>query len=447
MPGLYSHTTRATGTVLTASIYNADHQNHIDNQTMQMTDDYSANVSQMQATTSPGGVGTESLATSLAGEIERLRHVIKTMHNGAQWYDVAAGGFINSGLIDAKGDLIVGTADNTVARLAVGSNTKKLQADSSQASGMGWVTSLGLISDTCYGISSHTVTITIASPGAVSLAGQKVTLFPGMPVVFTTTGALPTGITAGTTYYVSQINAPAMTFNISATPGGAHIITSGSQSGTHTAASPVYNKSTNNPSYVEIEMWGAGGAGGNVGATAGAVGSGGAGGEYRRFFGPASSIISGNVTLNVGVGGVMGTPSTITSAAIFTGPTTMDAGSGGTGQTGGASTPLTGGAPVSGTDVVGIAGTFFKQSGSYGGASISTASAATSYSGAGGASGQGGGVPGGSAGATFGGRHGYSVGTSNYTANPGVGGSGAAGATAGDGGNGSAGLIRIREYA
>lgn len=86
MPGLYSHTTRATGTVLTAAIYNGDHQNHIDNLIPSMIDDQSPNVAAMQATTSPGGVGTESLPTNLQGELERIRHVIKTMHSGAQWY-------------------------------------------------------------------------------------------------------------------------------------------------------------------------------------------------------------------------------------------------------------------------------------------------------------------------------------------------------------------------
>lgn len=86
MGGLYSHTTRATGTVLTATIYNGDHQNHIDNETPQMMDDYSANAAQMQSNTSPGGVGTESLATSLAGELERLRYMIKHITGQAQWY-------------------------------------------------------------------------------------------------------------------------------------------------------------------------------------------------------------------------------------------------------------------------------------------------------------------------------------------------------------------------
>lgn len=87
MPGLYSHTSRATGITLTAAIYNADHQNHIDNQTAQMTDDYSVDNTQMQATADPGEVGTESKATSLAGELERLRFALKEIKQSAQWYE------------------------------------------------------------------------------------------------------------------------------------------------------------------------------------------------------------------------------------------------------------------------------------------------------------------------------------------------------------------------
>lgn len=40
--------------------------------------------------------------------------------------------------IDAKGDLIVGTADNTYIRQAVGSNNQVLMADSAQADGVKW---------------------------------------------------------------------------------------------------------------------------------------------------------------------------------------------------------------------------------------------------------------------------------------------------------------------
>ena len=86
MAGLYSHTTRAAGTTLTANIYNTDHQNHIDNHIPTQMDDYSSTVAQMKTKTDPGDVGTESQATSLAGEIERIRFVLDAIIGGAQWY-------------------------------------------------------------------------------------------------------------------------------------------------------------------------------------------------------------------------------------------------------------------------------------------------------------------------------------------------------------------------
>lgn len=73
-------------------------------------------------------------------------------------------------------------------------------------------------------------TITIASPATVTAAGHGLT--NGKRVQFTTSGALPTGILANTTYFV--INAATDTFNLSAMQGGAAIATSGGQSGTHT---------------------------------------------------------------------------------------------------------------------------------------------------------------------------------------------------------------------
>jgi hypothetical protein len=77
-----------------------------------------------------------------------------------------------------------------------------------------------------------TITVTIASPGVVTWTSHG--LSTNDPVVFYTTGALPTGITAGTIYYATVTGAN--TFTISATVGGAAINTTGSQSGTHTAS-------------------------------------------------------------------------------------------------------------------------------------------------------------------------------------------------------------------
>lgn len=50
---------------------------------------------------------------------------------------------ISSTTVDAKGDLIVGSADDTVARLAVGTNGFVLTADSATATGVKWAASSG----------------------------------------------------------------------------------------------------------------------------------------------------------------------------------------------------------------------------------------------------------------------------------------------------------------
>lgn len=48
--------------------------------------------------------------------------------------------FVPLSTIDAKGDLLVGTADNTVNKLTAGSNDTVLTADSSTATGLKWAT-------------------------------------------------------------------------------------------------------------------------------------------------------------------------------------------------------------------------------------------------------------------------------------------------------------------
>lgn len=78
---------------------------------------------------------------------------------------------------------------------------------------------------------SATATITIASPGVVTWNAHG--LSNGDVVKFTTTGALPTGLIAGTTYFAR--NVAANTLELSATETGSSINTSGTQSGTHTA--------------------------------------------------------------------------------------------------------------------------------------------------------------------------------------------------------------------
>lgn len=87
------------------------------------------------------------------------------------------------------------------------------------------------------GYSHGTATISIASPAVVTKASHTIPI--GYPVQFTTTGALPTGLSANTIYYCSSDSYAAGTFRLAPTfadaiAGTNSINTSGTQSGTHT---------------------------------------------------------------------------------------------------------------------------------------------------------------------------------------------------------------------
>ena len=79
-----------------------------------------------------------------------------------------------------------------------------------------------------------TVTLTIATPCVITLS---TVLAEGTAIKLATTGALPTGLTAGTTYYLRNVDG--VTANLSATATGALIDTTGTQSGTHSISELV----------------------------------------------------------------------------------------------------------------------------------------------------------------------------------------------------------------
>lgn len=80
-------------------------------------------------------------------------------------------------------------------------------------------------------VRSSTVTVTIAAPGVFTWNAHGLTA--GARVQLSTTGALPTGLSPATTYFV--VSPAANTFSLSLTRGGAAITTTGTQSGVHTA--------------------------------------------------------------------------------------------------------------------------------------------------------------------------------------------------------------------
>jgi hypothetical protein len=87
------------------------------------------------------------------------------------------------------------------------------------------------------GATPNPVTITIATPGVLTISVGA--LSDGMAIVLLTTGALPTGLTSGTVYYVGGVSGS--TFRLATTyanaVAGTYITTSGTQSGTHYVSS------------------------------------------------------------------------------------------------------------------------------------------------------------------------------------------------------------------
>lgn len=90
------------------------------------------------------------------------------------------------------------------------------------------------------GVSPVPVTITVASPAQFS---ANVPLTDGTPIILETSGALPTGLTTGTTYYVrnSIITTGTSVFNVSTTPTGGLSNTTGAGSGTQYISARAYN--------------------------------------------------------------------------------------------------------------------------------------------------------------------------------------------------------------
>lgn len=85
--------------------------------------------------------------------------------------------------------------------------------------------------------STATVTITIATPGVVTWTAHG--LATGDRIRLSTSGTLPTGLVASTTYWVTVIDANSFSLSTSFAnaQAGTLIATSGTQSGTHTATS------------------------------------------------------------------------------------------------------------------------------------------------------------------------------------------------------------------
>ena len=83
---------------------------------------------------------TSALSGVLAeGLVSYLKDTdVVEIYTGAAWVSLDDPNAIQNSIVDAKGDLISATADNTPARLAVGTNGQTLVADSTASTGLKW---------------------------------------------------------------------------------------------------------------------------------------------------------------------------------------------------------------------------------------------------------------------------------------------------------------------
>jgi hypothetical protein len=105
-----------------------------------------------------------------------------------------------------------------------------------QTAGYGWGT--GGFGGTTGLSAIGTFTVTVASPAVLTFAAH--TPVDNTVIILSTTGALPTGLSAGVAYYI--VGSSGSTCSLALTQAGASINTTGTQSGTHSAqlvASPT----------------------------------------------------------------------------------------------------------------------------------------------------------------------------------------------------------------
>jgi len=107
--------------------------------------------------------------------------------------------------VDSKGDLIVGTADDTVGRLGAGTDGQVLAANSGETTGLEWVTPYGASTPTEFSVVS-TTSYTISS----SDAGKVIIVDTANPTTITLT---TTGLSAGQQVVVHQYGAGSVSFS------------------------------------------------------------------------------------------------------------------------------------------------------------------------------------------------------------------------------------------
>jgi hypothetical protein len=122
------------------------------------------------------GTVAAALGTTTAGTVNRAARQ-DHVHALPTAADIGA---VGNALVDAKGDLVTATADNTPARLAVGSNGQVLVAASGESTGLIWqgpAEVIGIaVSDEETAITTGTAKVTFRMPFAMTLTAVRASL-------------------------------------------------------------------------------------------------------------------------------------------------------------------------------------------------------------------------------------------------------------------------------
>lgn len=145
----------STGETLTASDLNGEFDNILNNLDPSGVDDQSSSIAAMKATADPYPGNVESQATDLAGELQRIRFLLKQITGETQWY------IDPDSTLAALIDLLDGTSSPTLLTPTIASFVNA-NHDHTDADGGGVVT--GVIKQKVFSVTSSNGALSVNMP-------------------------------------------------------------------------------------------------------------------------------------------------------------------------------------------------------------------------------------------------------------------------------------------